>query len=92
MTDPDRDRDVQLSFDVGGERPNVASVKISGGLALSRELSKGETVGIRIIDADGQILAEGDGPVSSVGFRDKRNKYGEVESTERAQVKVQYDR
>ena len=81
----------QLSFEVGGEEPNVASLKISGGLALGRELRKGETIGIRIIDADGQILAEGDGHVAAVAFKDKRNKFGVVESTERAHTaKVQY--
>lgn len=86
MDDPEM---VQLSFNVGGEKPNVASLKISGGLGLTRELRKGETVGIRIMDADGQIIAEGDGPVTAIAFRDKRNKYGDVESTERAHtVKV----
>ena len=74
----------QLTFDVGGERPNVASLKISGGLALSREMRKGEMVGIRIIDADGQILAEWDGHVTAIAFKDKRNKHGIVESTERS--------
>ncbi len=91
MSAPDDHEMTQLSFEVGGEKPNVASVKVSGGLALTRELRKGETVGIRIIDVDGQILAEGDGPVTSVAFKDKRGKYGEVESTERAHtVKVQH--
>lgn len=86
----DNDREMtQLSFDVGGEKPNLASVKVSGGFGLSRELRKGETVGIRIIDADGQVLAEADGPVTAITFKDKRNKYGEVESTERGHtVKV----
>lgn len=80
----------QLSFEVGAS-PNVASLKISGGLALGRELRKGETVGIRIIDADGQILAEADGYVTAIAFKDKRNKYGDVESTERAHtVKAEY--
>jgi hypothetical protein len=88
MDDPEI---TQLSFEVGGEKPNVASLKISGGLALARELRKGESVGIRIIDADGQVLAEGDGPVTAVGFKDKRNKYGIVESTERTHtVKAQH--
>ena len=88
MADPEV---TQLSFEVGGERPNVASVKVSGGLAIGREMAKGETVAIRLIDADGQILAEGMGPVTSVSFRDKRNQYGEVFSTERAHtVKVQH--
>ncbi len=86
MEEPDP---TQLSFEVGGDPPDFASIKITGGLALAREMHKGETVGIRIIDADGQILAEGDGPVTAVTFKDKRNKFGGVESTERAHtVKV----
>ena len=86
MFDPER---VQLTFDVGGASPDVASIKISGGFSVTREMKKGETVGIRLIDADGQIIAEGDGAVSGVAFKDKRNKYGDVESTERAHtVKV----
>jgi hypothetical protein len=69
--------------------PNLASLKVSGGFGLARELRKGETVGIRIIDADGQVLAEADGPVVAIAFKDKRNKYGEVASVERAHtVKV----
>lgn len=88
MDDPEM---VQLTFEVGGAKPTVASLKISGGLGIARELRKGEVIGIRIIDADGQMLAEGDGPVTSISFRDKRNKYGDVESTERAHtVKVQH--
>ena len=80
---------VQLSFDVGGATPDVASIKVSGGFGLAREMRKGETVGVRIIDADGQILADADGYVVAVQFKDKRNKYGDVESTERSHtVKV----
>lgn len=74
----------QLSFDVGGARPNVASLKISGGLSIGRELKKGERVGIRIIGMDGELLAESDGTVTGISFKDKRNKHGDVESTERA--------
>ncbi len=90
MSDSDREPS-QLTFDVGGEEPNCASVKVSGGFPLARELRKGETIGIRIIDADGQILAEADGFVQGVGFKDHRDKYKQVTSTERTHtVKVDY--
>lgn len=74
----------QLSFEVGGAKPNLASLKISGGMGLARELRKGEQVGIRILGMDGEVLAESDGHVTSIAFKDKRNKYGDVESTERS--------
>lgn len=75
---------IQLSFDVGGGTPDFASVKVSGAMRLSRQLRKGEEVSIRLISPDGEIIAEADGHVSSVAFKDKRNKFGDVESTERA--------
>lgn len=73
----------QLTFDVGGKTPDFASLKISGGMSLTRELRKGEPVAVRIIGPDGELIAEGDGYIASVGFKDKRNKFGDVESTER---------
>ena len=84
------ERPVQLSFDVGGASPDVATIRISGGFGLSRELRKGEIVGVRLISEDGEILAEADGPVVGIAFKDKINKkHGFVESTERAHtVKV----
>ena len=74
----------QLTFDVGGATPDFGSIRVTGSMGLARELRKGEFVGIRLITADGEILAEADGHVSAVAFKDKRNKFGDVESTERA--------
>lgn len=69
----------QLSFDVGGDhgQPEVATFRVSGALATSiRELEKGEDVRISIIDADGQVVAAGEGYVRGVGFREHRPKDG----------------
>lgn len=74
---------VQLTFDVGGESPTRATLKVGGSMGLDRELRKGEQLGIRIVDADGQLIAQADGHVSAVTFKDKRTD-GYVESTERA--------
>jgi hypothetical protein len=83
MTDFAANERHQLTFDVGGSPPDVATLKITGGMRLGRELRKGEPIHVNIIGPDGEVLAEGDGFVAAVGFKDKRNKFGDVESTER---------
>jgi hypothetical protein len=75
---------LRFSFDVGGATPDTATLKIGGTLGLERELRKGEEVGVRVVDADGQILAEADGYVVAVAFKDQRDKDGEIVQTERA--------
>jgi len=76
---------LQLSFDVGGEAPDTATLKISGSFELDRELAKGETVGLRVVDADGAVIAQGDGYVTQVAFKDRRDpKHGTVVETQRA--------
>lgn len=81
----------QLTFDVGGPTPDFSTIAVSGKLHMGdRQLRKSEDVMVRIVDADGTIVAEGPGHIKSVGFIDKRNKYGDVESTERAH-KVKLD-
>ncbi len=77
-------RERQLSFDVGGAIPDAASLKTSGTLAVSRDLKKGEEIRVTVTDADGQVIAAGEGYITSVSFIDKRDKYGDIESTERA--------
>lgn len=74
-----------FTFDVGGiNNPDTASLRLSGSFDLARELKKGELVGLRIVNADGEIIAEGDGYVVAVAFKDKRDKLGQVVETERA--------
>jgi len=69
----------QLSFDVGGDhrRPEVATFRVSGAIGSTmRELQKGEDVQIVITDADGQVVAAGEGYVRGIGFREHRSKDG----------------
>jgi hypothetical protein len=82
----DDQNELQLSFDVGGVAPNVASVRVSGSLALGRELRKGEMIGLQITDADGMLLAQAYGRVVDVGFKDKLDAHGEIVSCARRHV------
>lgn len=75
---------LRFSFDVGGATPDTATLKIGGTLLLERELRKGEEVGVRVVDADGHVLAQADGYVTAVAFKDRRNGDGEIVETERA--------
>jgi hypothetical protein len=75
---------LRFSFDVGGATPDTATLKIGGTLDLERELRKGEAVGIRVVDADGDLLAHADGYVTAVAFKDQRDKDGDIVQTERA--------
>jgi hypothetical protein len=75
---------LRFSFDVGGATPDTATLKIGGTLEVRRELRKGEEIGIRVVDADGQLIADGNGYVTAVAFKDRRDKDGEIVQTERA--------
>ena len=79
---------LRFTFDVGGATPDTATLKISGALELGRELRKGEEIGVRVVDADGDVIAQGDGYVTAVAFKDKRDKDGDVVETERAPAHV----
>lgn len=74
---------MRFSFDVGGTEPNVASLKVSGPLNVERDLKKGEEIHVRVVDADGQIIADGYGNVVAVAFKDHRDKDGILVDTER---------
>lgn len=79
----------QLTFDVGGEKPTESVIRISGGVFTSRELSKGEEIHLQVVDADGQVVAEGYGRVVGVAFKDRFDEHGHVTETERSHsVKV----
>lgn len=80
----------QLTFEVGGEPPTSTLLRMSGGVFTHRELRKGEEVHLQVVDADGQIVADGYGRVIGVAFKDKLDKEtGDVVETERVHsVKV----
>jgi uncharacterized Fe-S cluster-containing radical SAM superfamily enzyme len=83
MRHPD---EIQLSFEVGGDgvAPDVASIKLSVALAVTRDLSKGDVVALRIISADGEMLAEAEARVVAVTFLDHFDEFGSVAFVERA--------
>ncbi len=74
---------MQLSFDVGGRRPDDAAIKLSGALTLQAELAKGAQIHIRVSGEDGEIIAEGYGRVTGVSFDDEFDDFGEVCRTTR---------
>jgi hypothetical protein len=83
------DTQQQLTFDVGGQPPDSTLMRVSGGVFTHRQLTKGEEVHLQVVDADGVVVADGYGRVVGVAFKDKLDKDGNVESTERVHsVKV----
>ncbi len=73
----------QLSFNVGGEVPDVGTLKVSGQLHVHRDLEKGTAVHLQIVDDDGQVVADGYGRCSAVTFKERMEE-GSVVGTERA--------
>jgi hypothetical protein len=71
-------RPTQLSFEVGGDHalPEAATFRVSGALAAGRELQKGEDVRLVLTDADGQVVAAGEGYVRGIAFHEHRPKDG----------------
>lgn len=79
----------QLSFDVGGSKPDTAILRMSGGVFVHRQLQKGEEVHVQVVDADGVVVADGYGRVVGILFKDKLDEHGVVTATERVHsVKV----
>ena len=77
-------RQMKLTFDVGGDTPEVAILRLSGGVVLERELKKGAEIHIEVTDTrDGTVVANGYGRVTSVQFVDKLDDDGYVKTTER---------
>lgn len=75
-------QELQLTFNVGGEKPTDTVLRMSGGVFTHRELSKGEEIHLQVVDADGQVVADGYGRVIGVAFKDKIED-GVVVQTER---------
>lgn len=80
---------LELTFNVGGDKPSRAILSVSGRVHVHRELDKGEEVHLQVVGPDGEIVADGYGRVVGVAFKDKFDKDGELVETERLhQVKV----
>lgn len=77
------DEKAQLTFDVGGNKPDKAVLRFSGGLMLDRELAKGEELHVQVVDMDGQVVGNAYGRIVSIAFKDKLDEHGAVTETER---------
>ncbi len=74
----------QLTFDVGGESPTSAVLRMAGAIHLHRELSKGEECHVQIVTvAEGEVVGDAYGPVVAISFKDRRDEHGEISETER---------
>jgi hypothetical protein len=76
----------QLTFDVGGNPPDLSILRVSGGAMLHKELAKGDEVHMIVSGMDGEIVADGYGRVVAVAFKDKLDEHGVVTATERIQT------
>lgn len=72
----------QLSFDVGGQIPDVGVLKVGGQLMVGTDVSKGTEVHIVVSGMDGEVIANGYGHVVGVAFKDVY-KDGDIVGTER---------
>lgn len=68
----------QLTFDVGGGRsgPDVALVKVSGDLALYRDLKRQQSLEVHVVDTNGEVLCSLPATVTAITFKDKTDKDG----------------
>lgn len=76
----------QLTFDVGGNEPDINIVRVSGGAIVQQDLEKGQEVHVVVSTMDGELVADGFGRVVSVAFKDKVDELGSVVQTERIQT------
>lgn len=84
------EQQVQLTFDVGGDAPDTAILRLSGGVILDREVQKGTEVHLVVSGMDGEVIGNAwwrldleDGRVVSVMFKDRIGEAGEVVAVER---------
>ncbi len=73
----------QLTFDVGGDMPDTAVLRLSGGMILDREIEKGAEIHLVVSGMDGEVLGNAYGRVVSVMFRDRVGEAGDVVAVER---------
>jgi hypothetical protein len=75
----------QLSFDIGGDvaRPTGASLKITGSGDIRSQLFMGDDVTLRVVDAAGVVVAQFEGSVVNVAFKQHEPTDSEPEWVER---------
>ena len=77
-------RQAQLTFDVGGGKPETAILRLSGVVVLDRELMKSTELHIEITDTlVGDMVGNGYARIDSVEFVDRRDEHDNVSTTER---------
>jgi hypothetical protein len=75
----DRLRVEQLSFDLGvsrTNRPDFATVKISGSMLIGRDLRYREPVTVKMVDQYGEVVCEAPATIGYPAFRDHLDKDG----------------
>lgn len=78
-------RNMQLSFDVGGQRPQGIKLAIGGKIGVDRQLLKGERVMVNVCDENGEIICHAPGTVTAIAFVDK-TKEGFTETTREQKI------
>ena len=72
-------RGEQLSFDLGvsrTNRPDFATVKISGSVLIGRDLRYRESVTVKVVDQHGEVVCEAPATVGYPAFKDHFDKDG----------------
>lgn len=91
---PDERRDMavmemQLSFEVGGQRPSKMKLAVTGKLAIDGQLLKGQRVALHVLDLEtGELIADAPGTVVAVAFVDKTDGEGYVSTTREHKIAV----
>lgn len=76
----------QLSFRVGGEAVGhtiFGTLAINGKLKVDQDLNLGDELRVQVVNSMGELVAGGPAFVSTPGFREKKDKYGEIIAIER---------
>lgn len=77
----------QLSFEIGGEAVGqrvFGTVSVAGSLQIDRNLDLGDEVSVRVVNAQGEVIASGGAIVGAPNFKTTRDQQGEIIATERA--------
>lgn len=86
MTDP-AVRQLSLAVnpepELGPDDRVIGSLTIAGTFAIGRDLQRGDELIVTVAGADGELLAQGQAAVNSLGFKTIRDRHGDPLGTER---------